>query len=178
MPTALYRRSLLLALSVSVTLLASGRAGAADFDSYEELGVFRDWVAYSGMTAGQKVCFAESRPQKLDRGVSGRHLRAVRVTVTNRPADRVKGEVVIETGVPIATGTFADADIDERNYKLATEPSGMLWLPTREEAALVAAMRRGITMVTKVTSGGRSVSDSYSLRGFTAAMRAIDAACG
>lgn len=179
MPTALYLRlSLVVSLSVLVLLVGASQPRAAEFDNYKELGVFRDWVAYEGQFQGKKVCFIESRPQKMDRGLANRQLASVRATVVNRPGDRVKGEVVIQTGFPIASDVFADVDIDNAAYKMATDPSGILWLPTRNEPAFVSAMRRGISMVTKVKSGSKVVSDTYSLRGFTAALRAIDAACG
>ncbi|MEQ8650952.1 MAG: hypothetical protein RIC87_00670 [Kiloniellales bacterium] len=179
MPTALYRRlSVLFSVCVVVLLTGVAQPRAAEFDSYKELGVFRDWIAYEGQAQGKKICFIESRPQKMDRRLANRQLSAVRATVVNRPGDRVKGEVVIQTGFPIASDVFADIDIDNNAYKMATDPSGILWLPSRNEAAFVSAMRRGISMVTKVKSGSTVVSDTYSLRGFTAALRAIDAACG
>ncbi len=179
MPTALYLRlPLLLLLSCLVLLAGAAQSRAAEFDNYKELGVFRDWVAYEGQYQGKKICFIESRPQKMDRRLANRQLSNVRATVVNRPSERVKGEVVIQTGFPIASDVFADVDIDKGAHKMATDPSGILWLPTRNEAAFISAMRRGISMVTKVKSGSTVVSDTYSLRGFTAALRAIDAACG
>ncbi len=179
MPTALFRHlTLLLTALLLVSLLGTGQGQAAEFDSYKELGVFRDWVAYEGDFQGKKICFIQSRPQKMDLRLDSRQLSIVRATVVNRPAERVKGEVVFQTGFPIASDVFADVDIDNNGYNMATDPSGILWLPTRNEAAFIGAMRRGIAMVTKVKSGSIVVSDTYSLRGFTAALREIDAACG
>ncbi len=178
MPTALTRRLAILLPAVIALLLGVGQPRAAEFDSYKELGVFQDWVAYEGQYGGKKICFMESRPQKMDRRLANRQLGSVRATIVNRPSDRVKGEVVIQTGFPIASDVFADVDIDNTAYKMATDPSGILWLPTRNEAAFVGAMRRGLSMTTNVKSGSTVVSDSYSLRGFTAALRAIDEACG
>ncbi len=179
MPTALCLRiSLLLPLLLVLALVGVAQPRAAEFDNYKELGVHRDWVAYEGEFQGKKICFIESRPQKMDRRLANRQLSSVRATVVNRPGDRVKGEVVIQTGFPIASDVFADVNIDNNAYKMATDPSGILWLPTRNEANFVSAMRRGISMETKVKSGSTVVSDTYSLRGFTAALRAIDAACG
>lgn len=178
MQTALYRRfAALLPLLGLLLLVGMDRPQAAEFDSYKELGVFKDWVAYEGEYQGKKICFIESRPATMDRRLANRQLANVRATVVNRPADRVKGEVVIQTGFPIASDVFADVDIDNNAFKMATDPSGMLWLPTRNEPAFVNAMRRGINMTTKVKSGSTTVSDTYSLRGFTAALGAIDQAC-
>ncbi len=178
MTTALFRRlPFLLAAIVAVVVMAASDSRAAQFDTYKELGVFRDWVAYEGEYQGKKICFMESRPTTMDRRLANRDLPSVRATVVNRPADQVKGEVVIQTGFAIAKDVFADVDIDNQAYKMATDPSGILWLPTRNESAFVNAMRRGLTMITKIPNGGGTVNDTYSLRGFTAALRSIDQAC-
>jgi len=178
MSTAPLRRLLPLIAALLVSgLVAAGASRAAQFDSYKELGVFRDWVAYEGQYQGKTICFMESRPKSLDRRIAGRDLAAVRATVTNRPAENVRGEIVIQTGMTIAPDVFADADIDGNPYKLATDPSGILWLPSRNEPAFLAAMRRGLDLTTKTPSGSGTANDTYSLRGFTAALRAIDEAC-
>lgn len=179
MSTAAFRRRTLLltALLLLGLGLAEG-ARAAQFDTYKELGIFRDWVAYEGQYQGKKICFAESRPKTLDRRIAGRDLSAVRATVTDRPADKVSGEIVFQTGIKIAPNVFADADIDGNPFKLATDPSGILWLPSRNEPAFLAAMRRGLDLTTKTPVGnGGTANDTYSLRGLTAALRAIDEAC-
>ncbi|GAB5468873.1 MAG: invasion associated locus B family protein [Rhodospirillales bacterium] len=183
MTLALLRRSTRSSIALSLTLLLglplllAGQSRAAEFDSYTELGVFRDWVAYEAEAQGQKTCLMVSIPQTMDRRLPTRQTAAVRAVVVHRPAQGVRGEVLIETGFPIATNVQADVTIDQTDFKMATDTPGLLWLPTRYEAAFIAAMRRGITMVTKVASGNQTISDTYSLRGFTAALRAIDEAC-
>ncbi len=178
MSPALFRRlPVLLACLAALAVTAALESRAAQFDNYKELGVFRDWIAYEGEFQGKKICFIESRPTTMDRRLANRDLPSVRATVVNRPGDQVKGEVVIQTGFAIAKDVFADVDIDNKGYKMATDPSGILWLPTRNEPDFVSAMRRGLTMVTKIPNGGGTVNDTYSLRGFTAALRSIDQAC-
>ncbi|MEO1191742.1 MAG: invasion associated locus B family protein [Pseudomonadota bacterium] len=168
---------LIVALGVAVGLLPPGEARAQNFDSYEELGVFRDWVAYEAMAGGQKTCMMVSIPQTMDRRLTTRQTANVRAVVVHRPAQNVRGEVLIETGFPIAENVQADVTIDRTDYKMATDTPGLLWLPTRYEPDFIAAMRRGLEMTTKVASGSQTITDTYSLRGFTAALRAIDAAC-
>jgi len=163
-------------LLAALALGSAGGVSAAQFDSYDELGTFTDWKAYKGQVSGKTMCFMESRPTKMDRSVR-RDSRAVRATVVNRPADRVRGEIVFTTGFSIAPDVFADVSIDGNPFKMATDPQGLLWLPTENEPDMIAAMRRGLILVTEVPAGNRTARDTYSLRGFTAALGAINNNC-
>lgn len=145
----------------------------------KELGTFRAWTAYEIEVQGQKVCFVESRPSRLDAKPGGRKAEAVRVTVTHRPARSTWSALLFETGYGLDEKVLADIAIDGNVYKMGTDAGGYFFVSeTRDEQRLIDAMKAGSSLVAKGTMpDGTPISDTYSLLGFTAALNAIDRAC-
>lgn len=148
-------------------------AGAA------ELGVFRDWTAHKLDVEGGAICFMESRPTKTDAKPADRKADGTRVTVTNRPGKKTFNALLFETGYPLDDKVLADISIDGNVYKMGTDAGGYFYVSeTKDEMALIDAMRGGNRLIAKGTMpDGTPVSDTYSLSGFTAALKAITEAC-
>lgn len=145
----------------------------------KELGTFKSWTAHEIEVQGQKVCFIESRPTKLDAKPAGRKAEAVRVTVTHRPARKTWSALLFETGYKLDEKVLADIVIDGNTYKMGTDAGGYFFVSeAKDEQRLLDAMKGGSTLVAKGTMpDGTPISDTYSLSGISAALKAIDQAC-
>jgi len=157
-------------------LLTAGLAGSAAAQTATMIDLFDDWEALTVAENGKKYCFMGSVPKKEEGGYTRRG--RVAALVTHRPADRSVGIVSIEAGYAYKPGSTVDVAIGEAQFKFFTEDE-FAWVYEKDEKAVLDAMRRGAVMVVKGTSSrGTVTTDTYSLKGFTAAYNAISRACG
>ena len=146
------------------------------------IGTYKEWSAYAVGNGAQKVCYVGSAPTKEE----GKYTRRgdTYVLVTHRPTDKVFGEVSVEAGYSYKAESEVDVRIDNKRFKLFThnrkDGEGNAWTYDADaDKSLVQAMKAGNRMVVKGTSArGTLTTDTYSLAGFTAAMNAINKACG
>ena len=95
------------------------------------------------------------------------------------PADKVKGEVSVAAGYIYKDGKEAEAEVDGKKFKLFTRGENAWAYDPGSDKAMVAALKSGKQMTVRGTSSrGTATTDTYSLSGFTAALAAIDKACG
>jgi len=139
---------------------------------------FDDWSAFSEKEDGKPLCYMASLPKKAEGDYSQRG--DAYVMVTHRPAEKTVGEVSVRAGYAYKEGSEAEVRVDGGQAFMLFTEQGFAW--TREakaDRALIAAMKAGATLVVKGTSSrGTQTTDTYSLKGFTAALEAIDTACG
>ena len=144
----------------------------------EVLGAHGDWVVTKGTEAGQPLCYMSAEPQTAKGNYTKRG--KVYAIVTHRPAEKSIGVVSFQAGYTLKEGAPVTVTIDAKTTFTLFSQGEFAW--TREagdDQALVNAMRAGSQMVVKGTSArGTLTTDSYSLAGFTAALNAINAACG
>ena len=140
------------------------------------LGTHTDWDVYELETNQGKVCYVASnplasKPEMDDRGPTW-------VLVTHRPATSVRDEVGVIAGYSYQAGAGVSVIIDTQKFELFSQDDGA-WLRTSgEEAAMVAAMKKGRRMsVVGYSSSGVTTTDDYSLLGFTASHRQASDAC-
>ncbi len=150
--------------------------GAAPAAAQSTLGTFGDWTAFSRGSGKGKVCYLGASPHKAEGKYSKRG--DVYVLVTHRPADKSLGVVSIESGYTYKNGSEVTLTIDGKERRLYTN-GGQAWAFEKDDPLIVAAMKAGSAMVVKgVSSRGTKTTDSYPLKGFTAALKAISKACG
>ena len=157
---------------IVATLLAfvAVQAGAGD------LGAFGDWFGEFHDEEGGPVCSMWSSPLKQEGDYAKRG--SVFVFVTHRPASRRLGEVFIETGYDYRKDSAVKVAIGGYRFELLTSGSTAWALNEAEQRKLVAAMRAGAEMVVEgVSSRATETRDTYSLRGFSAGLKAISGAC-
>jgi hypothetical protein len=96
--------------------------------------------------------------------------------VTFRPG--APGEISFTGGYPFANGSTVTLEVDGKSYDLFTDGE-WAWPATPEaDAELLAAMKAGSTAVASARSDrGTQTKDSFSLRGFTAAMTEAETRC-
>ena len=167
-------RSLVLKLGVALALGFAGVHSAAA--QQRSLGTFGDWTAVVDGSGSKKLCYVGSVPKKAEGKYTSRG--DIHFLVTHRPADKVTGEVSVATGYTYADGKDAALDIDGKAFKLFTRGDNAWAYDAAGDREIVAAMKAGRTMIVRGTSTrGTVTTDTYSLAGFTAGMKAIDEAC-
>jgi invasion protein IalB len=140
------------------------------------LGSFQDWTAFADSVGGKQICYIGSLPKKQEGDYSRRD--DTYILVTHRPSDKVFGEVSVEAGYTYKRGSEVSVSIDGKAYKLFTDGGNAWAYDVASDKAIVNGMRAGSKMIVKGTSTrGTLTTDTYSLSGFTAAFKAIDAEC-
>lgn len=156
------------ALGLSITPLAFAQT---------VLGAHGPWVGAVAGKGKSKVCYMSADPEKM-RGNYTRRGRSY-VTVTHRPSDKARNEVGVVAGYTYKAGSEVEVDIDGKKFNLFTQNGSAWGQDATMDAALVKAMMRGRQMIVRGTSSrGTRTTDTYSLKGFTAAYKEISGACG
>lgn len=170
-------RPLLIVLSLTALLGALALAPAAQAQGIKRIGDFGDWSAFKFSEDGNPACYMSSEPTKATGDYKKRG--EVFAIVTHRPAEKRIGEVSIIAGYAYQKDSTVEIAIGKQNFSLFTQDDGAWALDAEGDKTLIQAMRKGNRMVVKGTSSrGTLTTDTYSLKGFTKAYRAIGKACG
>jgi invasion protein IalB len=157
--------------AVAVTALLSTAVAAET-----ALGTYGDWEAYQRTEKGKRVCYIGSEPTTT-RGkykVRGRTF----ILVTHRPAEKSRNVVSFRAGYTFKKGYDVSFVIAKTSHMLSGDGDWAFTPDQDADDALVKAMIRGNAMTVKATSSRNTkTTDTYSLKGFTAAYRAIGRAC-
>ena len=165
-------RPLLIAASLTALLGAAAQA-----QGIKRIGDYGDWSAFQFSEDGNPACYMSSEPTKATGNYKKRG--DVFAIVTHRPAEKRIGEVSIIAGYSYKKDSAVAVAIGKQGFELFTQDDGAWALDAATDKKLVQAMRRGNRMVVKGTSSrGTLTTDTYSLKGFTKAYRAIGKACG
>lgn len=166
-------RSLRIFISMIVTVaLAGGSAIAAE---PKRLGQYKDWEAFVANDQGGKVCYALSAAKESKGKYSKRG--PVFLMVARRPADGVYDEASAIAGYQYQNGSRPEFRIGKRRF-VASGEGGVAWPRKADGRKLVSAMRGGATLeLLGVSARGTRTTDKFSLRGVTAALKAIAKAC-
>lgn len=142
----------------------------------ELIGRFDDWDAYTRGTAGNRFCYMVSKPKEAS-------LRSRRgeifFLVWHRPDQKEFDVVQVDIGYPFREGSEAEIRVGGESWNLFTRDESAWTYKADDDKALVAALRAGSQMTVKgVSSRGNATTDTYSLKGTSAAHAAIGKACG
>ncbi len=170
-------RPLLIAASLTALLGAMALPPGAQAQGIKRIGDYGDWSAFQFSEDGNPACYMSSEPTKATGDYKKRG--DVFAIVTHRPAEKRIGEVSIIAGYSYKKDSSVAVAIGKQNFELFTQDDGAWALDVATDKKLVQAMRKGNRMVVKGTSSrGTLTTDTYSLKGFTKAYRAIGKACG
>lgn len=170
--TLLFGRVLAVA---TVSLLAA--PGMAQ-ESTNRVATMTDWSVFT--EESPKECWGVSRPLESVNTRDGQPAQVRRdeilLFVTFRPGQ--PGEISFTGGYPFADGSTVEVAVDGQPYQLFTDDE-WAWPGTpQDDAALLAAMKAGTTATLTARSGrGTQTADTFSLRGFTAAMTDAETRC-
>lgn len=176
MPFSRKTNLLMTGLAVLALWVSDSTPSAAQQAEY--LATHRDWHAFQYSENGNPVCYVASQPTREEGNYTQRG--DVFVLVTHRPAENSRNVVSFVTGYTYQSGSTVSVEIDnERDFTLITNNDTAWATDAQADQSLVDGMRAGLTMVVQGTSSrGTLTTDTYSLRGITAALREIDRACG
>ncbi len=149
--------------AAKATQAATGPGGASLLTSYG------DWGVYTAQTGRSKICYALSQPK--DRLPKNVNRDPAYLFVSFRPAENVKNEVALVLGFTAKENGPAEAAVGNASYALLTK-SANAWLKNpAEEGQAIATMARSGTVTVKTQSvRGSSLTDRYSLNGFSKAL--------
>ena len=145
------------------------------------VAMYDDWSVFS--PAQPRECFTASAPTKTraERGGAEVTVRrsAIRLYVTNRPEENTKNEVSFTGGYPFKDSSTVSVQIGSETYEMFTEGEYVWPESVEQDKLIVAAMRRGSTAVLRaVSSRGTNTIDTFSLIGFSDAVKDADQRCG
>ncbi|PJB69692.1 MAG: hypothetical protein CO093_09870 [Alphaproteobacteria bacterium CG_4_9_14_3_um_filter_47_13] len=154
-------------------LTLAGQAMAAE---PRLLGKYSDWEAYVFMEGDNKVCYMASQPAKSE----GNYTRRgdVFALITHRPAEGSKNVFSYITGYSYKQGSDATAKIDSTSFTLFTQDE-TAWAPdAATDNKISEAIKKSSKMVIKgVSSRETATTDTFSLKGSSAAYEAISKEC-
>ncbi len=135
------------------------------------IGYFDDWTAAMHQEAGQTICYAFTRADHSTPVIPGRG--EVVLTVTERNASR--DVVAISAGFAYAQNAAVSVTAEPASLQFYTAQRSAF---ARDGHTAVAAFQKGRQVVARSPGPkGLPVSDTFSLRGFSAAHAAIEKAC-
>ena len=139
-----------------------------------------DWAVFVGEAPNE--CWAVSAPKEtLNKrgGVSVDVKRGqIQLFAIYRPSDDVKGQIAFTGGYPFAEGRNITMKIDGVTYELPTDGE-WAWPPSADdEKKIIAAMKSGSkAVITAQSQRGTVTKDTFSLLGFTAAIKEASKRC-
>jgi hypothetical protein len=134
------------------------------------IGRFDDWQAATHLEAGQTVCYALTRVAASSPKVPGRG--DVVLTVTERTSGR--DAVAISAGYAYPANAEVQVRAEQEQLSFYTAQRSAF---ARDGHAAVAAFMKARQAVARSPSLRGAVTDTFSLRGFSAAYAAIAKAC-
>lgn len=170
--TSLFGRT----LAVAAITLAGAVAQAQE--STNRVATMTDWNVFT--EEDPKECWGVSKPKETVNTRDGQPVSVRRgdilLFVTFRPGK--PGEISFTGGYPFASGSTVDVSIDGTSYQLFTDGEWAWPGSAEEDARLLDAMKKGTTAILTARSGkGTLTKDTFSLRGFTAAMEDAERRC-
>jgi invasion protein IalB len=165
-------RTALRRLVLTAAFVAPGWAFAASL-----VETVDDWSAFTDDEGGKKVCYLGSEPKKETGDYKSRD--DTFILVTHRPAEKTTDVISITAGYTYRKDSEVTLTVANEAFKLFTD-GGLAWAPDQKaDHAIVAAMKKGANMtVVGTSSRGTVTTDTYSLKGFSAAYAAANKACG
>lgn len=164
----------LAALIVGAAALSA--SSAAFGQQVTSLGTFNAWTAWKGTDANGVICYISSQPTDTEPKNVNRD--PIHFLVIHRKGLGTRNEVQTLVGYPFNANPNATASVDGKTYPMVTEGEAAWLASAGDEGGFVEALKAGSTLVVQGTSQrGTRTTDTYSLRGVTAAMGEIDKAC-
>jgi hypothetical protein len=164
--------TLLAASFLTTAALAQAPEGATS------LGADGNWEAFTYKSEDTDVCYAFSKPVKSEASKKGIVRDPIYFMVTHWPAKKVKAQPSVMIGYTFKEKSSVSLKIEDKAFKLYGVDN-MAWTDKEEnERAILAAMKSGKDMqITGTSAKGTETTDTYSLKGISAALEKISSAC-
>lgn len=167
------KRTKLISLFILSVMLASVTHSVR---AEQPLGSFGAWDAFTEREGKNLLCYMASEATKA-RGNYKKRGKTYMI-VTHRPAEKSTNVISVEAGYSYKKDSEAEIVIGKDTTKLFTSNTTAFAYDSKTDDALVKKMIKGAGMTVKgISLRGTPTTDTYSLKGFTAAYKAISAAC-
>lgn len=163
-------------LAVVALLFALFAPGIAQAQNPEYLATHRDWHTFKMVENGSPVCFMATRPTAS----KGNYTRRgeIALFVTHRPGQASRDVVSLHTGYTYQSNSGAVAKVRSQSFTFFTDGE-IAFAHAEDDRRLIDEMKSGADIDIEGTSSrGTLTSDTFSLRGFSAAYDQISAGCG
>jgi hypothetical protein len=146
--------------------------------SDNQVAVTSDWTVFA--EKDPKECWGVTKPRETVNSRDGKPVSVRRgdilLFVTFRQGN--SGEISFTGGYPFAPGSNVEAKIDGTTFQMITDGEWAWPSSTEDDGKMLAAMKSGAQAVlTARSSKGTQTQDTFSLRGFTAAMTEAEGRC-
>lgn len=144
----------------------------------KHIGDYYDWSAYTYKEGDAVVCYMASTPKRDEGNYTKRG--DIYAVVTHRPADKSFDVVNFVAGYTLKSNSKFTVKIGKETFsKFFVEDDKSWCINDSEDEKLVKAMFRGERMIVEgISNRGTHTKDTYSLKGFARAYKAINAKCG
>jgi invasion protein IalB len=160
----------------ALSLCSFAGSDSATAQQAERIGTFGDWDAYTRGSGNNRFCYMVSKPKEAS--LQSRR-GDIFFLVWHRPGNNEHDIVQVDIGYPFKDNSEVEVQIGGDSWSLFTRDESAWTYKTDDDKALVAALRKGARMTVKgVSSRGNPTTDTYSLKGTSAAYQAINRACG
>lgn len=165
----------LLLLTAAFGCLAFGATAQAETEP-RLAGQFSDWQVFTNGEGASKICYALTTPQaKSPQSVNHGKVYFMVASWQNGAA---KEQPSLLTGYSFKVTSPPDARIGSSRTRMYVSQNEAFVESPRDEARLVANMRKGSTMrVSAMSQRGTQTSYEFSLKGITAALRKANDLC-
>lgn len=168
-----------LGVALMVTTVGFG-ANAQDLEMVEAV---TDWSVY--VDEDPKVCFIVSQPTTSEARRNGQVVTVsrseIRFHISVIPGQGIAGEPSFLAGYPLKPDGAIKIEIGNDTFAMFPDEevhAEYAWPNPSDDANLIAAMKRGAdAIVTGVSKRGTTTIDTFSLRGFTAAVDKAEELC-
>lgn len=164
----------------ALTVAVLANAAVAQDTTDNRVAASTDWSVFQETDPVE--CFGVSAPRDSTATRNGEAVEAnrseIQLFVLFRPTASVAGQVAFTGGYPFASGSTVTLDVGGTAFDLFTEGEWAWPATPEDDAAIVAAMKRGSDAVVTGQSGrGTITKDTFSLSGFTAAVDEAQSRC-
>jgi len=144
------------------------------------VALYTDWSVFN--PTNPKECFIASAPTSTaaERGGQSVEVRrdAIRLYVASRPGDGTKNEIAFTGGYPFRDGSTVSVKIGNETFELFTEGEFAWPASPAEDGKIITSMQAGANAeVRGVSSRGTTTIDTFSLIGFSDALKDSNARC-
>ena len=155
---------------LTATALMMSPAHAGFLDNYG------DWSTFTSGKGKNLICYMATEPTKS----VGKYKKrgTVALVVSHGPTKKDVGIVRIDAGYTYKKKSSVVITIGKNTYKMFTDADTAWAAKSKTDQALVTSMKAGAEITVRgESSKGTKTTDLYSLKGFTAAYKAIGKAC-
>lgn len=170
--------SWMMRLGCAAAISLIGAAAGAQ-DSTAKVATMTDWSVFA--EKNPQECWGVSAPKETVNSKGGKPVSVRRgdilLFVTFHPGK--PGEISFSGGYPFEGGSTVTLDVDGTEFNLVTDGEWAWTAGPDDDTKVLAALKKGTSAkLTGHSAKGTQTQDTFSLRGFTAAMDEAAKQCG